>query len=160
MTNVIDSVLSIDTFEQKCVVIKGMLQSPRLKDHVHTIDIHPLLSKNAIYEHKCLENIRRLYKQAGKYDNQQQFKDIIEAAMVYTPEGFTKNSPISPMKPTPVKKIISKKPLCMFTNILDVKKTAYHRVGADKSKRKVIKYGNTPWALKKSEKGTHKSVKR
>ena len=31
ITNVIDSVLSIDTFEQQFVVLKGMLQSPRLK---------------------------------------------------------------------------------------------------------------------------------
>ena len=39
MTMVIDSVFSIDTFEQQCVVIKGMLQSPRLKDYVQTIGI-------------------------------------------------------------------------------------------------------------------------
>ena len=39
MTKVIDYVLSIDTFEQQCVVLKGMLQSPRLKDHVQTIGI-------------------------------------------------------------------------------------------------------------------------
>ena len=39
MTKVIDYVLSIDTFEQKCVILKGMLQSPRLKDHVQTIGI-------------------------------------------------------------------------------------------------------------------------
>ena len=38
-----------------------------------------------------------LYKQAGKWDDQQQFKDIIEAAMVSTPEGLTVYSPISPM---------------------------------------------------------------
>ena len=41
MTKVIDSVLSIDKFEQKFVVLKGMLQSPRMKDHVHTIGIEP-----------------------------------------------------------------------------------------------------------------------
>ena len=39
MTKVIDSVLSIDKFEQQCVVIKGMLQSHRLKYYVHTIGI-------------------------------------------------------------------------------------------------------------------------
>ena len=38
-TKVIDSVISIDTSEQKCVVLKGMLISPRLKDHVQTIGI-------------------------------------------------------------------------------------------------------------------------
>ena len=40
---------SIDTFEQKYVVLKGMLQSPRLKDHVQTIGIDQSLSNNAIY---------------------------------------------------------------------------------------------------------------
>ena len=37
MTKLIDSVLLINTFEQKIVVFKGMLQSPRLKDQVKTI---------------------------------------------------------------------------------------------------------------------------
>ena len=122
MTKVIDSIISIDTFQQQCDMLKGMLQSPQLKYHVHTIDIHPSLSNNAIYEHKCLKNIKRLYKQVGKCDDQQKFKDILEASMVSTTEGFTNNSPISPMKPTPVKKPIARKPLCMFTNILDVNK--------------------------------------
>ena len=58
MTKVIDSVLSIDTFEQKCVVLKGMLQSPRLKYHVQTIAIDQSLSRNSIYGHKCIENIK------------------------------------------------------------------------------------------------------
>ena len=59
MTKVIDSVLSIDTCEQQCVVLKDMLQSPRLKYHVQTIVIDQYLSKNTIYEHKCLENIKK-----------------------------------------------------------------------------------------------------
>ena len=118
MTKVIDYVLSIDTFEQQCVVLKGMLQSPRLKYHVQTIGIDQSLSNNAIYEHKCLENIKKLYKQAGKCDDQQKFKDIIEAAMVSTPEGFTNNSPTSTMTSTPVNKPTDRKSLCMFTNVL------------------------------------------
>ena len=122
MTKVIDFVLSIDTFEQQCFVLKGMLQSLRLKYHIQTIGIHPSLSNNAIYENKCLENIKKLYKQSGKFEKQQQFIDIIEAVMVFTPEGSTDNSPISPMIPTPVKKPSAQKPLCMFTNILDVNK--------------------------------------
>ena len=41
----------------------------------------------------------------------------------------------------------------MFTNVLDVsKKTAFCRVGAVKYKRKAIEYGNTPWALKQTQK--------
>ena len=58
MTKVIDYVLSIDTFKQQCVLLKGMLQSPRLKYHVHTIGIDLSLSNNAMYEHKCLESIK------------------------------------------------------------------------------------------------------
>ena len=122
MNKLIDYVLSIDTFEQQNVLIQGMLQSPRLKYHVHIIIIHPSLSNNAIYEYKCLENIKKIYKQGGKCDNQQKFKYILEAAMASTPEGFTNNSPISPRTSTPVKKPSARKSLCMFTNVLEVKK--------------------------------------
>ena len=59
MTNAIDYVLSIDTFEKKCVVLKGIFQSLRLKDHVQTICIEQSLSNNDIYEHKCLENTKK-----------------------------------------------------------------------------------------------------
>ena len=73
--------------------------------------------------------------------------------MVSTPELFTYDSPISPMTSTPVNKTSARKSLCLFTNILDVKnKNATCRVGASKSKRKAIKYGTTPWALKKTKK--------
>ena len=100
------------------------------------------LRNNAIYEHKCLENIKKLYKQAGQCDYQQQFKDIIEVAMFYTPGGVTDKSHISPITSTLIKKRSAQKPLCLFTNILEVnKKTAYHRVGSDKYKRKE----NTCW---------------
>ena len=58
MTEVIDSVLLIDTFEQQYVVLKGMLKSPQLIDHIHTIGIDQSLISNAIYEHKYLENIK------------------------------------------------------------------------------------------------------
>ena len=109
------------------------MQSPRLKYHVQTIGIDKSLSNNDLYEYKCLENINKLYKQGGKCDDQKQFKDILEAAMVSTPEGFTNDSPISPMTSTPVKKTSARKSLCLFTNILDVKdKTATRRVGAAK----------------------------
>ena len=61
---------------QKCVVLKCMLQSLQMKDHVKSIGIYQSLSKNSLYEYKCLQNIRKLYKQAGKCDDQQQFKYI------------------------------------------------------------------------------------
>ena len=70
MTKVIDFFLSIDTFEHRFFFLKGMLQLPRLKYHVQTIGIDQSLSNNALYEHKCLENIKKLYKQFGKCDDQ------------------------------------------------------------------------------------------
>ena len=48
----------IDTFEQQCVVLKDMLQSPRLKDHAHTIGNDQSLNNNAIYDQTFLENIK------------------------------------------------------------------------------------------------------
>ena len=157
MTKLIDYFLFIDTFEQQCVVLKGMLKSPQLKGHVHTIGIYQSLSNNAIYEHKFIENIKKLYKQSGKCDNQKKFKDILEADMVYTHEGFTNDSPISPMTSTTVNKPCARKSLCLFTNILDVKKkAATRRVGAAKSKRKANKFVNISWALKQKRKGNSK----
>ena len=146
ITKVVDYVLSIGTFEQQCVVLKGVLQSLRLKDHVKTIGVDQSLSNNALFEHTCLQNIKKLYKHAGKCDDQQQFKDILEAAMVSTPELISNNRPISPMAPSPVKKPSARRSLCLFTNILDVKnKTSTCRVGAAKSNHKATKYGTTPW---------------
>ena len=60
--------------------------------------------------------------------------------MVSTPERFTDNSSISPGPPMIVKKYSARKSLCLFTEVLDFKKrTAFFRVGADKSKRKEIR---------------------
>ena len=42
--------------------------------------------------------------------------------MVSNPEGFTNDSPISPMISKTVKKPSARKSLCLFTNILDAKK--------------------------------------
>ena len=58
ITKVVDCVLLIDTFEQQCAVFKGMLQSTYLKDHVKAIVIDQSLSKIALFEHRCLQNIK------------------------------------------------------------------------------------------------------
>ena len=91
-TKVIDYVPSINKFEQQCVMLKGMLQSPRLKDHMKTIGVDQALINSDLFEQRFLQNINRLYKHDGKCDNQQQLKDIIEAAMVSNPGGFSNNS--------------------------------------------------------------------
>ena len=51
-----------------------------------------------------MNNIKKIYQHAGKCDDQKNLKDIIDAAMMSTPEGVTDNSPDVPMTSTPVKK--------------------------------------------------------
>ena len=68
------------------VVLIGILQSPCLKDHVKTVGIDQSLSNNALFEHKCIQNINKLYKHSGKCDGQQWFKYILEEDMVSTPK--------------------------------------------------------------------------
>ena len=63
-----------------------MCRAPRIKYHVKTIGINQSLRNIALFEHICLQNIKKLYKHALKCDDQQQFKDILEASMVSTPE--------------------------------------------------------------------------
>ena len=112
-----------------------------------TIGIGLLLSNSAMYEHICLENINKLYTSAVNYDNQQQYKDTIEAAMFSTPEIFTDNIPMSPGPSVNVRKSSAIKSIRLFTEFLDVKnKTAVQRVGADKSKRKLVISGSILWS--------------
>ena len=40
-------------------------------------------------EHKCLNNIKKIYQHAGKCDDQQNLKDMIDAAMAFIPEEVT-----------------------------------------------------------------------
>ena len=79
----------------------------------------------------------------GECDNQQKYKTIIEAAMVYTPDGLTGNSLMSSGLYVPVKQYNTKKSLRPFSEKLNVKpKTAVCKLCATKSKRKAIRAGN------------------
>ena len=60
MTKVIDFVLLIDTFKQNCVVFKGTIQLPCLKDHTKTIGIDQSLSNSDNFEHRFSKNTRKL----------------------------------------------------------------------------------------------------
>ena len=84
----IDLILEIESFEQQCFIIKGWLQSERLKEHVFIIVFDQSLSNSAMYQHRFLENINNLYKNAIKCDYRQQYKAIIEAAIFSIPEVF------------------------------------------------------------------------
>ena len=81
-----------------------MLWSSRHEDHMKTIGIYQSLCKRSSFEHKCFDNIKKIYQHAGKCDNQQNLKDILDADVVLTPEGVTDKSPNLPMTSTPVKK--------------------------------------------------------
>ena len=71
------------------MIVKGLLQSEQLKENMVTIGVDYSFSNNYLYEHICLKNIKKLYQSAVKCDDQQQYKAILEAAVVYTPEGFS-----------------------------------------------------------------------
>ena len=92
-----------------------------------------------------------------KCDDKKNLKDILEAALLSTPEGFTDNSPHLHMPSTPVKKPSARKSLCLFTNILDVQpKTKKRRFVAAKSRRKKTKAGNSLWTKKTKRRGHSK----
>ena len=100
--------------------------------------LYQLLSNSALYEHRYLGKIKKLYKSAGKCDNQQKYTYIIESAIVYTPEGLTGNSPMPPGPYIYVKNKLNKiSP--EISESLDVKhKTAVCRLVADRLMRKSI----------------------
>ena len=82
-----------------------------------------------------MNNKKKIDQYAGKCDYQQNIKDVLDAVMVSTPEGVIDNIPNVPMTSTPVKKPSSRKSLCLFNNIWDVKpKTVERRIVAAKSK--------------------------
>ena len=90
-----------------------------------------------------MNNIKKIYQDAGKCDDQQNLKNIIDAAILCNPEGVEDNSPNVTMTSPPVKKPSARKSLCLFTNVLDVKpKTAKRCISAAKSKRREMKVGN------------------
>ena len=59
LTKVIANILDIDLFEQKCVIIKWLLLSELLKQHIVIIGVDKSLSNSALHEHRCLENIKK-----------------------------------------------------------------------------------------------------
>ena len=89
---------------------------------METIVIDQSLYTRSSFEHRCMNSIKKIYQHAGKCDDQKNLKDILDTAMVSNPEGVTDNSPNVHMTSTLVNKPSDRKSLCLFTNILDVKK--------------------------------------
>ena len=59
MNMAIDYIPLIHKFEQQCVVIKEMLQSPLIEYHIKTIGIEQSLSNRPSVEQKCLNKTER-----------------------------------------------------------------------------------------------------
>ena len=107
-----------------------MLKSPRPEYHMNTIGIYQSLCNRSSFVHKFLNNIKKIYQYIGKCDDQQNLKDLLDAAMVSTPEEITNDIPSFQMTKTKVKKPSDRKLLYIFTNIFDVRnKTAKPRAG-------------------------------
>ena len=124
-----------------------------------TIGIDQSSFARSSFEHRCMNNIKKIYQHAGKCDDQQNLKNIIDAAILSTPEGVTDNSPNVHMTSTQVKKPSARKSLFLFTNILDVQpKTAKRRFVAAESRRKSMKVCRSLGTNKKNEKGILKSM--
>ena len=62
-----------------------MLQSSRLEDHMDNIGIDQSSFARSSFEHRCMNNIKKIYQDAGKCDDQQNLKDIIEDAILSNP---------------------------------------------------------------------------
>ena len=86
-----------------------MLQSSRIAYNMKTIGIDQSSFTRSSFEHIYMNNIKKIYQHVGKCNYQQNFKYILEAAILYTPEGFTYNILNVHMTSSPVKKPSARK---------------------------------------------------
>ena len=68
-----------------------------------TIAIDQSSFTRSSFEHRCMNNIKKIYQHSSKCDNQQNLKYIIDAAILSNPEGVTNNSTNVRMTSIPVK---------------------------------------------------------
>ena len=69
---------------------------------MNTIGIDQSSCIRSSFEHRCMNNTKKIYEHAGKCGDQQNLKDIIDAAILSTAEGITDNSTIVHMASKPV----------------------------------------------------------
>ena len=55
--------------------------------------VHTSSFTRSSFEHRCMNNIKKIYQHASKCDDKQNLKDSIDADILSTPEGVTENSP-------------------------------------------------------------------
>ena len=54
LTKFIETIMSIGSFEHKCVILEALLKSQQLKEHTLTIGVDQSLSNSDLYEHRRL----------------------------------------------------------------------------------------------------------
>ena len=59
-----------------------MLQSSRLEDHTKTISIDQSSFTMSSFENRCMNNIKKIDQHAGKCDDQQKLKYILDDDVV------------------------------------------------------------------------------
>ena len=104
-----------------------------------------------------MENIKKLYTSAGKFDDKNQYKAILEAETVSNTERFTDNIPMSNGTYATLRNPITRKSLHLFTEVFHVKnQTDVRRVGDAKSKIKEIRAGSMLWSSIKNRRANKK----
>ena len=58
-----------------------------------TIGIDQSSFARSSFEHRCMNNIKKIYQHADKCDDKKNLKYIIDTDIISTPEGVTDNSP-------------------------------------------------------------------
>ena len=74
-----------------------------------TIGIDQSSFNMSTFEHRFMNNTKKIYQHAGNWDDQQNLKYIQEASLLSTPEGLTDNIPNVNMPSTPVNKPSARK---------------------------------------------------
>ena len=121
LTNVVDTIIYIESFERKCVIIKGAFQPEQLKKYMVTIVVDRSLSNMALYENRFLEKIKKFYKYSGKCDDQHQYKAILESEIFSNPEEFTDKIPLSHDQYETAKNRSASNSPHQFSYMLDIK---------------------------------------
>ena len=62
LTKVNDTILTIDSFEHRCIIPKRLIHSEQLKQHIVIFGMEQFLSNSALYGNICLENIKKSYR--------------------------------------------------------------------------------------------------
>ena len=74
-----------------------------------TIGIDQSSFTRSYFEHRYMNNIKKIYQHAGKCNHQKNLKDILEVSILSTLEGVTDNIPNVHMTSTPVRKPSARK---------------------------------------------------